>query len=264
MVFFDSPVCCVSYLPLQVLRFERFIDTSTEWVKILKRISLVCVVLVLCVQVLRADDKPRVYVTDSASWETRSAGGGTAGGFGGASAGGARPQTAEIIKTLGQRCPGVIPNNHLEASDYVLELDHEGGKGLLAHKDKVAVFVRSTGDSIFSKSTLSVGGSVQDACDAIMKHWGENAAELRAPAPAQANVVPAALTATAAHLSVSSTPDHADIEIGGNYVGSTPSTLDVPPGKTTITVRKKGYQPWTRTLNVTGGSVTVIAELEQQ
>lgn len=232
--------------------------------EILKRISLVCVVLVLCVQVLRAEDKPRVYVTDSASWETRSAGGGTAGGFGGASAGGARPQTAEIIKTLGQRCPTVIPNNHLEASDYVLELDHEGGKGLLAHKDKVAVFVRSTGDSIFSKSTLSVGGSVQDACDAIMKHWGEHAAELRAPAPAQASVVPAGVTATVAHLSISSTPDHADIEIGGNFVGSTPSTLDLPPGKTAITVRKKGYQPWTRTMNVTGGSVTVNAELEQQ
>jgi hypothetical protein len=29
-------------------------------------------------------------------------------------------------------------------------------------------------------------------------------------------------------------------------------------------VRKKGYQPWTRTMNVTGGSVTVNAELEQQ
>ena len=48
---------------------------------------------------------------------------------------------------------------------HVVELDHEGGKGLLAHKDKVAVFVQTSGDSIFSKSTLSVGGSVQDACD---------------------------------------------------------------------------------------------------
>lgn len=154
-----------------------------------------CVVLVLCSQILRAEDKPRVFVTDSSSWETRSAGGGTAGGFGGASAGGARPQTAEIVKTLGQRCPDVIPNNHLEASDYVMELDHEGGKGLLAHKDKVVVFVRTSGDSIFSKSTLSLGGSVQDACGAIRKHWGEHAAELRVPASAPPGVVPAALTA---------------------------------------------------------------------
>jgi PEGA domain len=223
----------------------------------------VCIALFLCAQILRADDRPRVYVTDSASWETGSAGGGTAAGFGGAGAGGARPQTAEIIKTLGQRCPTVIPNNHLEVSDYVLELDHEGGKGLLAHKDKVAVFVRSTGDSIFSKSTLSVGGSVQDACDAIMKHWGDHAAELRAPVQPQVNGVSAAPAAPAAHVSIGSTPDHADIEIGGNFVGSTPSTVDLPPGKTTITVRKKGYQPWTRTMNITGGNVTVSAELEQ-
>jgi hypothetical protein len=229
-----------------------------------KRISFVCLVLVFCSQVLRAADKPRVYVTDSSSWETRSAGGGTAGGFGGASAGGARPQTAEIIKTLGQRCPDVIPNNHLEASDYVMELDHEGGKGLLAHKDKVAVFVRATGDSIFSKSTLSVGGSVQDACAAIMKHWGEHAAEMRVPVATQANIVPAAMTTSVTHVSIGSTPDHADIEIGGNYVGSTPSIVDLPIGKTAITIQKKGYKPWTRSINVSGGSVTVSADLEQQ
>lgn len=233
-------------------------------VKILKRISLVCVVLALCSQVLRADDKPRVYITDSSSWETRSAVGGTSNGFGGASTGGARPQTAEIIKTVAQRCPGVIPNSHVDASDYVLELDHEGGKGLLQHKDKVAVFVRTSGDSIFSKSTLSLGGSVQDACAAIIKHWGEYAAELRAPTPAQAGIVPAAVTTTATHVSISSTPDHAEIEIGGNYVGSTPSTVDLPSGKTTITIQKKGYRPWTRTMNVTGGSVTISADLEQQ
>ena len=41
----------------------------------------------------------------------------------------------------------------------IVELDHEGGKGFLAHKDKIAVFVQKSGDSIFSKSILSVGGS---------------------------------------------------------------------------------------------------------
>ena len=51
-------------------------------------------------------------------------------------------QTAEVIKTFGQRCTEIIVNNHLSASDYVVELDHEGGKGLLRHKDKIAVFVQ--------------------------------------------------------------------------------------------------------------------------
>ena len=46
-------------------------------------------------------------------------------------------------------------------------LDHEGGKGALRHKNKVVVFNRVSGDSIVSKSTLSLGGSVQDACEGI-------------------------------------------------------------------------------------------------
>ena len=101
-----------------------------------------------------AQDKPRVFITDSTSWEVRGAVGGSGDAFGGASAGGARPQTAEVIKTFGQRCPEVIVNNRADVSDYIVELDHEGGKGLLRHKDKIAVFVRTSGDSIFSKSDL--------------------------------------------------------------------------------------------------------------
>jgi hypothetical protein len=215
-----------------------------------------------------AQDKPRVFVTDSNSWEVRSGGGGTAGGFGGASAGGARPQTAEVIKTFGQRCPQVIINNRAEVSDYVVELDHEGGKGLLTHKDKIAVFVRTSGDSIFSKSTLSVGGSVQDACEAITGHWAAHASELKA----DVSVVPAALASPAtvipvaasnsASLTVSSNPSGADIEIDGGFVGSTPSSLTVTAGSHEVVVKKKGFADWTRKLNVTGGTVNLAAELE--
>ncbi len=84
-------------------------------------------------------------------------------------AGGARPQTAEIIKTFGERCPEVKVNNKQDKADYIVVLDHEGGKSFLAHKNKVAVFNRVSGDSIVSKSTLSLGGSVQEACVAIGK-----------------------------------------------------------------------------------------------
>ena len=84
--------------------------------------------------------KPRVFVAESDSWQTTGGAGGSGGVFGGSSAGGARPQTAEVIKTVGQRCPGVIVNDRQEASDYVLRLEHEGGKAMVTHKDKVAVF----------------------------------------------------------------------------------------------------------------------------
>jgi hypothetical protein len=215
-------------------------------------------------------DRPRVFITDSNSWEVRGSAGGSSRGFAAASAGGARPQTAEVIKTFGQRCPQVIVNNRVDVSDYVVELDHEGGKGVLTHKDKIVVFVQTSGDSIFSKSTLSVGGSVQDACEAITGHWAAHASELKAArAPAAtpnptATVVPVAVsTATSgASLSVSSTPPGADIEIDGAFVGSTPSTLTVTPGIHEVVVKKKGFADWTRKLNVTGGTVNLAADLE--
>lgn len=117
------------------------------------------------------DGKTRVFVTDSQSWETRggSSAGGNKNGWGGSSwmAGGARPQTAEIIKTLNERCPEMTVTNNLQKADFVLTLDHEGGKGLLAHRNKVAVFNRD-GDDVFSASTRELGNSVKDACAAML------------------------------------------------------------------------------------------------
>src|ERR1700676_2841957 len=96
-------------------------------------------------------DAARVFVTDSESWSIAGQSGGTGGSYGGTMAGGARPQTAEIIKTFGERCPEVKVNNKQERADYIVVLDHEGGKSFLAHKNKVAVFNRVSGDSIVSK-----------------------------------------------------------------------------------------------------------------
>jgi hypothetical protein len=117
-----------------------------------------------------AAEKPRVFVTDSKSWEVSGGVGGTSDGFGGASKGGARPQTAEIIKTFGERCPDAIVNNRQEKADYVVLLDHEGGKELIAHDNKVVVFNKD-GDAIMSHSTRVLGNAVKDACSAIAADW---------------------------------------------------------------------------------------------
>jgi PEGA domain len=192
-------------------------------------------------------------------------------------AGGARPQTAEIIKTFGERCPHVIVNNIQAKTDYIVLLDHEGGKGALRHKNKVAVFARVSGDSIVSKSTLSLGGSVQDACEAIGKDWTEHGSEIRAAAAAAAErskpaapPPPAAVMAAApavsltGKLSVASVPDGADIEVDGSFVGNTPSDVQVTEGEHTVTVKKAGFKDWERKLKVSGGSsVHLNAELEK-
>ena len=223
-------------------------------------------------------EKARVFITDSQSWEMAGGGGGSARGFGGATAGGARPQTAEIIKTFGERCSEVMVNNIQMKADYIVLLDHEGGKGALRHKNKVAVFARVSGDSIVSKSTLSLGGSVQDACDAIDKDWAAHGAAIRAagvaaveeqgkpealPHSAPVTVVPPA-TASTAKLALASMPDGADIEVDGSFVGNTPSDVQVTEGEHTVTVKKPGFRDWQRKLKVTGGSsVHLNAELEK-
>ena len=219
-------------------------------------------------------DAPRVFVTDSQSWSIAGQSGGAGGAFGGTMAGGARPQTAEIIKTFGERCPQVTVNNRQERADYIVVLDHEGGKGLLRHKNKVAVFARVSGDSIVSKSTLSLGGSVQDACEAIDKDWAAHGSAMRAAIASQNNApatpppatvaASAAPTASPGRLAVASVPDGADIEVDGSFVGNTPSDLQVSEGDHTVSVKKVGFKNWARNLRVSAGSsVHLNAELEK-
>jgi hypothetical protein len=219
-------------------------------------------------------DKARVFITDSQSWEVAGYGAGGANGGGSASRGGARPQTAEIIKTFGERCPEVMVNNIQAKTDYIVLLDHEGGKSVLSHKNKVAVFARVSGDSIVSKSTLSLGGSVQDACEAIVKDWAAHGVQMRAssvaeqqvasPQPATAAMATPVPSASTGKLSINSTPDGADIEIDGNFVGNAPSDVQVAEGEHTIAVKKSGFKDWERKMKVSAGSsVRLNAELEK-
>lgn len=213
----------------------------------------------------------RVFITDSQSWSIAGGGGGANGAYGSTVAGGARPQTAEIIKTFGERCPRVVINNKQDKADYIVLLDHEGGKGYLRHKNKVAVFNRVSGDSIVSKSTISLGGSVQDACEAITTDWAAHGKDVRAtgapppspPAPVSVPAPQAAPTSPAqAQLQLTSTPDGGDIEIDGGFIGNTPSTVGVAPGQHQLTVKKTGFKPWERKITVSSGQVNVNAVLE--
>jgi hypothetical protein len=127
---------------------------------------------------ISGDGKIRIYISDSESWEMVGGWGASghqnsdgSGGFsgGGHMSGGARPQTAEIMKTFNQRCPEYTITNNRDRADFAVILDHEGGKGLVRRRNKIAVFDRE-GDSIFTDSTRELGNSVKDACTAISQH----------------------------------------------------------------------------------------------
>lgn len=115
-----------------------------------------------------SDGKIRVYVADSQSWQVSGGFGASNGTAAGSESGGARPQTAEIIKTFNERCPEVTVTNNKDKANYAVILDHEGGKSALARRNKMAVFNRD-GDAVFSDSTRSLGNAVKDACEAIKK-----------------------------------------------------------------------------------------------
>jgi hypothetical protein len=65
-----------------------------------------------------------------------------------------------------------------------------------------------------------------------------------------------------AGVEVSSAPSGADVELDGNFVGNTPSTIGVSQGDHTITVKKNGYKLWEKKIKVTSGNVKISAELE--
>ena len=121
--------------------------------------------LVLATQAAFAQEKVRVFIEDSDSWAI----GGAFGGNGGAAKGGARPQTVEIMKTFRESCSIAIVTIREDRADFLVFLEHEGGKGFVRKDNKVAVFNKD-GDLIFAKSTRSLGNSVKDACKTIAEY----------------------------------------------------------------------------------------------
>jgi len=77
-------------------------------------------------------------------------------------------------------------------------------------------------------------------------------------------VAAAAATAASAKLQIESSPPGADIEVDGNFVGSTPSEVQVAEGDHSVVVKKSGFKSWERKLKSSAGSsVHLSAELEK-
>ncbi len=123
-------------------------------------------------------DKVRIFVSESSSWQVGGGIGVSSGNGGGGVSGGARPQTVEIMKTFNQRCPDCTVTLSKENADYIVLLEHEGGKELVLRDNKVAVFKKS-GDLIYSGSTRTLGNAVKDACAAITRDFAKGAEQAR-------------------------------------------------------------------------------------
>lgn len=89
-------------------------------------------------------------------------------------------------------------------------------------------------------------------------------ARFAAPGQPGSAVVLAPATQKMPKISIASSPTGADVSVDGNFVGNTPSRLDLPDGAHTITVSKDGYKTWERKLMVTDDPANLDAELEKQ
>ena len=60
-----------------------------------------------------------------------------------------------------------------------------------------------------------------------------------------------------ANVTVKSTPQGADINVDGKFMGNSPSAIQLTAGEHLISIEKEGLRPWQRTVTVTaGGTIT--------
>jgi hypothetical protein len=74
----------------------------------------------------------------------------------------------------------------------------------------------------------------------------------------------ASASSVVSRLAVASSPDSAEIEIDGEFVGNTPSVLDLAPGEHSVMVHKTGYKAYEKKIMLTAGEIKIHAELEQE
>jgi len=108
--------------------------------------------------------------------------------------------------------------------------------------------------------TASQTATHDRAADGVKQKAGS--ADTVVPALGGASAAPVAVAT--GKLSVSSTPDGADIEVDGGFVGNTPSDVQVAEGEHTVSVSKSGFKSWERKLKISSGSsIHLNAELEK-
>ena len=101
------------------------------------------------------------------------------------------------------------------------------------------------------------GGGITEMSQQDYKEWKAKR-ELAKAGQEGGAAVPSALS----RLSVASTPDSAEIEVDGEFVGNTPSVLELDPGEHNIAVKKTGYKAWEKSIKLTAGEIKLNAELE--
>lgn len=153
-----------------------------------------------------------------------------------------------------------IDNNELTAS-------YNMGGNLTGKRINSAVLnSKDNGASCELQIQTAFSGLVNNDYGDFKKRVDQSLTKLKGQplSPAASDQSTAAAGPAQVSLAIESTPSGADIQIDGGFVGNTPSTVNVAPGSHQVSVNKKGFVAWTKTLNVTGGTVHLNAELDAE
>jgi hypothetical protein len=112
-------------------------------------------------------------------------------------------------------------------------------------------WIRANHDNLVSRRPVGNNSSLRPS-----PQGGGQTSGLRDETPISS---PVAVTST---VSFASIPDGADVYVDGEFVGNSPATLKLEPGKHEITAKMSGYQDWNREITASAGVVNLNAQLE--
>lgn len=147
----------------------------------------------------------------------------------------------------------------------------DGTGGTLDYPTAFATVYDSNGQELFevqNEATWSEEGAINGLAKKILGRLRSTDATVNKENDPQSNVPPqknATPSEQAGTVTVTSTPEGADVYADGDFVGNAPATLKLSPGKHTIRIVIQGYIGWEREIAVQAGSqLNVKATLEKQ
>lgn len=143
---------------------------------------------------------------------------------------------------------GVRSNNIVYGLDLIIKVV-EVGSSKVVFSDRVShefseikTQMSKASDTGMEKKLLQ--GAIKKASDSIYKQF-------KGPAVTQAAVsIPKVLVAP---RGADGKEVAADVEIDGEWSGNTPAEIEVRSGKHQVTLSAKGYEPWTKTIDIRSG-----------
>jgi len=162
------------------------------------------------------------------------------------------------------RKAGRIHTGRLKSQSFQRIPMNEAGTGFNAEKE-FWIKIGSDPEKVRQQPDLSVAKVESGAAVAPAVVPPPSKAAPTGRAASQATATPDARSAGGKHsgteLTVSSTPDGAEIEIDRKVAGNTPMTVPLSHGEHWVTLRKDGYRLWRRRIKIESSTLELNAEL---